>query len=149
MYHYLLSLSRDESLAEELTAETFYQAYLHIGQFRGECRIETWLCRIARNAYFKEQKKRKRHVPLESLGEAADGESLADRLSDKEKVLRVIKSLHVLKEPYKEVFSLRILGELSFREIAEVFGRTESWAKVTFYRAKEKIIRRMENEYED
>ncbi len=136
-------------MAEELTAETFYQAFLHIEQFRGECSIDTWLCKIARNAFFKEQKKRNRFVQLESLPEIADERNIFDRLSNREKILKIFKCLHILSEPYKEVFMLRLFGELSFSEIAGIFSRTESWAKVTFYRAKEKIIRKMEKEYED
>lgn len=144
VYHFLLSLCRDESLANELTAETFYQAYLHIDTFRGDCRIESWLCQIGKNALYKELRRRSRSIPLEETREQDTPDDLFELLCDKEQALHIHKALHRLKEPYREVFTLRVLGELSFREIAEVFGKSESWAKVTFYRAKSKLIKDME-----
>ncbi len=141
-----MSLCGDEHLAEELTAETFYQAYLHIGKFRGECRPETWLCQIAKNALYK-QNRRKRSVPWEQL-ENVEGVSgdVSELLYDKDQALKIHKHLHALKEPYREVFMLRVFGELSFKEIADIFGKTESWAKVTFYRAKNKLTEAVEEE---
>ena len=144
VYRFLLSLSKDASLADELTAETFYQAYLHIDTFRGDCRVETWLCQIAKNALMKELRRRKRTVPYEETRKLTAPNDIFELLADREQAMRIHASLHRLKEPYREVFSLRVLGELSFREIAEVFGRSESWAKVTFYRAKSKLIKDME-----
>ena len=144
VYRFLLSLCGNEDLAEELTSETFYQAYLHIDRFRGECRPETWLCQIAKNALYKEQKRMRRSVPWEQLGTAETGEDILERLSDKEQALKIHRGLHRLDDPYKEVFMLRVLGELRFKEIAGIFGKSESWAKVTFYRAKSKLIELME-----
>lgn len=147
VYRFLLSLCGNEDLTEELTSETFYQAYLHIDKFRGECRPETWLCQIAKNALYKEQRRTRRSVPWEQLETAQAGENMLDRLSNQEQALNIHRSLHRLSEPYKEVFMLRVFGELRFKEIADIFGKTESWAKVTFYRAKSKIIELMEEEY--
>ena len=144
VYHFLLSLCRDESLADELTAETFYQAYLHIDTFRGDCRIESWLCQIGKNALYKELRRRSRSISLEEAREQDTPDDLFELLCDKEQAMHIHKALHRLKEPYREVFTLRVLGELSFREIAEVFDKSESWAKVTFYRAKSKLIKDME-----
>ena len=144
VFRFLLSLCGDESLAEELTSETFYQAYLHIGQFRGDCKIETWLCQIAKNALYKEQKRRGRLAGQDYPESAAGGKSLFDAIADKEEALRIHKHLHHLKEPYREVFMLRVFGELSFREIADICGKSEVWAKVTFYRAKSKLMDEME-----
>lgn len=146
VYRYLLSLCADEDLAQELTAETFYQAYLHLGTFRGDCKPETWLCQIAKRALWKEQKRRRRTVSPESLAEVPAEERLLEALSDKEQALRLHRHLHALSEPYREVFMLRVLGELSFREIAAICGKTESWAKVTFYRAKNKLLEKMEDQ---
>ena len=146
VYRFLLSLCGDEDLAEELTSETFYQAYLHIDRFRGECRPETWLCQIAKNALYKEARRRRRLVPWEQLGEAAAGEDIFERLADKERSMKIYRHLHRLSEPYKEVFMLRVLGELKFKEIADIYGKSESWAKVTFYRAKGRLIELMEVE---
>lgn len=146
VYRYLLSLCGDDDLAQELTSETFYQAYLHMGKFRGDCKPETWLCQIAKRALWKEQKRRRRTVSPESLAEVPAEERLLEALSDKEQALRLHRHLHALSEPYREVFMLRVLGELSFREIAAICGKTESWAKVTFYRAKNKLLEKMEDQ---
>jgi RNA polymerase sigma-70 factor (ECF subfamily) len=143
VYRYLLSLSGDSDLAAELTSETFYQAYLHIDRFRGDCKVETWLCQIAKNAYFKEMKRRNRHS---ELTEQEDSSNFVDSLSDREQALQLHRQLHLLQEPYREVFMLRVFGELSFKEIAHVCGKGESWAKVTFYRAKDKLLSAMEEE---
>ncbi len=143
VYRYLLSLSGDGDLAAELTSETFYQAYLHIDRFRGDCKIETWLCQIAKNAYFKELKRRKRHGELK---DHADENNFVEALIDREQALRLHRQLHLLQEPYREVFMLRVFGELSFQDIANVCGKSESWAKVTFYRAKDKLLVAMEGE---
>ena len=144
VYRYLLSLCADEDLAQELTAETFYQAYLHLGTFRGDCKPETWLCQIAKRALWKEQKRRRRTVSPESLAEVPAEERLLEALSDKEQALRLHRHLHALSEPYREVFMLRVFGELRFREIADICGKTESWAKVTFYRAKNTLLEERE-----
>ena len=92
----------------------------------------------------KELRRRKRTVPYEEMRKLTAPNDIFELLADREQAMRIHASLHRLKEPYREVFSLRVLGELSFREIAEVFGRSESWAKVTFYRAKSKLIKDME-----
>ena len=149
VYRFLLSLCGDAGLAEELTAETFCRAWLQIDRFRGECRVETWLCQIAKHALYKERRRTKGHIPWEQAEEGAYDGALLERLADKEQDLRVFHQLHRLEEPYREVFMLRVLGELKFKEIAAVCGRTESWAKVTFYRAKDKLIEGMEERYED
>lgn len=144
VYRYVLSLCRNEDLAEELTSETFYQAYLHIGKFRGDCKVETWLCQIAKNAFFKEQRRIKRTIQKGDMEERpAEMEEFA-AVDNRLQILEVHKQLHGLKEPYREVFMLRIFGELTFREIADICGKTESWAKVTFYRAKNKLMENME-----
>ena len=142
---FLLSLCGDRDLAEELTAETFYQAYLHIGRFRGECRPETWLCQIAKHALAKEQRRRRRLEPEEALADRA-AEPFWDALGDRELALQLHRRLHGLPEPYREVFMLRVFGELRFREIADICGKTESWAKVTFYRAKNKLLEEREEQ---
>ena len=144
VFRFLLSLCGDESLAEELTSETFYQAYLHIGQYRGECKIETWLCQIAKNALYKEQKRRGRMIQQDYAERVETDNTFYEAIANKEQAIQIHKHLHLLKEPYREVFMLRVFGELSFREIADVCGKSESWAKVTFYRAKNKLIEDME-----
>lgn len=136
VYKYVLSLSRDPALAEEITQETFFKALKHIDSFRGQCRLYVWLCQIAKNTYYTHLEKQNRREPEP---EAAGEDSLEDRLLTEESAFEIHKVLHHLPEPYKEVFSLRIFGQLSFRQIGELFSKTESWARVTYYRAKLKI----------
>ena len=134
VYHFLLSLCGNESLVEELTSETFYQAYLHIGQFRGDCKIETWLC----------QKRRSRFASPDTLESTVADTDFFESFANKEQALQIHRHLHALKEPYREVFMLRVFGDLGFKEIADICGKSESWAKVTFYRAKSKLVEDME-----
>lgn len=144
VYRYLLTLCRDEHLAEELTQETFYRAYLNVKNFQGKCSLYTWLCQIARNILINYGKKKSNQTQELDLDNLIGVESIEKLLIEKEQALQIHKALHRLKEPYKEVFTLKIFGELKYREIAEIFGKTESWAKVTCYRAKEQILKEME-----
>ena len=136
VFRYLRSLSGDAAVAEELTAETFYRAYTHFDSFRGDCKIETWLCAIAKNAYHKHRRHSARTVGADT--------DFVERVLDREQAQQIYRHVHELGAQYKEVFLLRTLGELSFRDIADIFGKSESWAKVTYFRAKNKIIERME-----
>ena len=146
VHRFLLSLCGDVDLAQELTAETFYQAYLHIGKFRGDCKPETWLCQIAKHALYKEQKRRKRLVPQEERENTVPEEHFFEAVHSREQALAFHRQLHTLPEPSREVFMLRVFGELSFHEIADVCGKSESWAKVTFYRAKNKLLEKWEGQ---
>ena len=137
VYRYLFSLVRDPDLAEELTQETFYQAIRSIDRFDGSCKITTWLCAIAKNVL---RTHRRKHPPTEDIDElplqapSAEAEAISADAR-----LSLMRRLHALPEPYREIVYLRALGNLSFREIGELLGRTENWARVTFYRAKEKL----------
>lgn len=140
VYLFALSLCRNRQLAEEITQETFVKAVNGIDQFKGECKISVWLCQIAKHTYFKHMDKQKRlrlGDPPEKM--RGGGCSMEQGLIDKTEALRIHKLLHSLKEPYKEVFTLRVFGELPFQHIGEVFGKTESWARVTFHRARNLI----------
>lgn len=137
VYKYVLSLSRDEHTAEEITQETFFKALKSIGNFDGKCKLYVWLCQIAKNTYFTSRKQALKRNQL--VEESSYDDTLEEKLLNKETFLEVHKVLHTLEEPYKEVFSLRTFGELSFRQIGELFGKTESWARVTYHRAKIKI----------
>ena len=137
---FLRGLSRDEYLAEELTQETFYRAIKSIHTFRGDSDLRIWLCSIAKNLFFTHQQKQSRITPKETFDHYEAEEKLfVKMIEDKETALRIHKVLHDLKEPYKEIFSLRIFGELSFKEIADLFHKSEHWACVTYHRAKELI----------
>ena len=143
VYRYILSISRNEDLAEEITQETFFKALKKLDSFRGETSIRVWLCQIAKNLYLDELKKQKKLAELpEEYGDPAP--SPEDSLVSHGDAAAVHKALHRLKEPYKEVFSLRVFGELPYPMIAELFGKTESWARVTYYRAREMIRKELE-----
>lgn len=135
IYRFALALCRDPFLAEELTQETFFKALKAIDGFSGSCSLTTWLCQIAKNEYF--SYRRKNRVQTDELPiELPSGEDIEQRFADRETALAVHEALHRLHEPYKEVFSLRTFAELPFAQIGLLFGKTESWARVTYYRAK-------------
>ena len=145
VYLYLLKLCKNEHLAEELTSETFFKAMKAIDKFQGNCNINTWLVTIAKNSYYNYIKRNKLVVEVEQIFELRDDNiDIQNQMIKTETSLEIYKVLHLLEEPYKEVFSLRVLGELSFKQIAEIYGKTENWACVTFHRAKNKIKSRME-----
>ena len=135
---YILALCRDEELAAELASQAFFAALEQYPKFRGECHVRTWLCGIGRNLYYAHLRKTGRECPLEE-GLAQTAVTIEERLEDREEAMRIHKVLHSLPEPYKEVFSLRVFGQLSFAQIGEVFGKTANWACVTYHRAKSKI----------
>ena len=143
VYRYLLSLSGSESVAEELTSETFFRAMDALGRFRGECSVRVWLCQIAKNLYYSHLRREKRLVPLEACQIAEEGpEQSAEERSES---ARIQSLLHSLREPYKEVFMWRVYGEKSFRDIGALFGKTENWACVTYHRAKRMIREGLED----
>ena len=139
VYRYLLSLCSDPSLAEELAQDTFYRAIEYSGTFRGECKLSVWLCRIAKNCWLSHVRKEKHRASFDDAGEAASQGGVEESLLQKDSVVQIHKRLHALPEPYREVFSLRIFAELSFAQIGGLFGKTEVWARVTYYRAKQKL----------
>ncbi|MCR5835248.1 MAG: sigma-70 family RNA polymerase sigma factor [Lachnospiraceae bacterium] len=147
VFKYIRGLTADEHLAEEITSETFFKAFKAIDNFKGDCDVRVWLCQIAKNTLFTHANKNKRVINIEdeSVIEQTQ-EGIEHMLVNKEAAFEIHQSLHKLKEPYKEVFSLRIFGELSFKQIALLFGKSEHWACVTFHRAKEMIRREMEHE---
>ena len=147
VYRYIRSVSQDGSLAEEVTQETFFKALKKADQFRGDCDVRVWLCQIAKNTLYDHLKKKKKQLlgdeKLEEA-ESADGELLEEKLAQRSQAMEIHKVLHRLSEPYKEVFSLRTFGELNFREIGMLFGKSENWARVTYYRARVKIREELE-----
>lgn len=137
VYKYLLSMTHDEDLSEELTQETFYQAIRTIDRYDESCRISTWLCGIAKNVLITYRRKNRQHEELADWDSPQQPEQ--DELIRSEERVLLIRRIHELQEPAREVMYLRVFGELSFREIGEVLGKTENWARVTFYRGKEKL----------
>lgn len=142
VFKYLYSLCHDEHMAEELTQETFYQAVKSAKRYDGMCKVSTWLCQIAKHLWYRELDKRRRKGTSQLVEEIISNEqTLDERIAQKEEILEVFKRVHVLDDVSKEIFFLRIMGELSFREIGNIFGKNENWARVTFYRAKQKIVK--------
>lgn len=135
VYKFVLPLCQNPTLAEEITQESFFKALKSIDSFNGNCKLSTWLCKIARNTFYSYTKKHNRQVdyPLDAI---LSDENIEEQFADKEIAYAIHKVLHKLNEPYKEVFWLRIFGELSFAQIGALFEKTESWARVTYYRAK-------------
>lgn len=139
VYKFLLAQCRDPDLAEELTQETFYQAVRSIERFDGSCKLSVWLCQIAKHLWYQQLRKRQKEpVPLETAPEMSTP-SAEDGLLEREGRLALLRLVHDLPEPQREVVYLRVFGGLSFQEIGDVLGRTENWARVTFYRSKEKL----------
>lgn len=141
VYAYLLSLCRSEELAADLAQETFYKALRGIGRFQGECALNVWLCSIAKHALTDYYRRHRREAPPpEQVPDAPDADPLpGEKLEGRQTALTLHKALHALPEPYREVFWLRAYGELTFAEIGALHGKTETWARVTYYRARTKL----------
>ena len=138
IFGFVLSLCHDEALAEEVTQESFFKALKSIDKFRGDCKLSVWLCQIAKNTLNTELQKQKRYAETDE-NTLPDNETPEEMLVRKETAKELHFLLHDLAEPYKEVFWMRTFGELSFREIGEIFEKTESWARVTYHRARLKL----------
>ena len=145
VYSYLMTLCRNVHMAEDLTQETFVKA-MSAGtksSYRGESGEVTWLCTIAKNLFFDEIRKRKHSGELPE--QIASEDDVEQSVIDDDLSFRIHTALHSLEEPYKEVFSLRVFGELPYDKIGQLFGKTENWARVTYHRAKLKIQERMKS----
>ena len=141
---YLRAICHDEELAEELTEQVFFQALKALPKFRGDCDIRTWLCAMGRNAYLSHLRKNKPTEDIDELQIPDPRRSVEEKIEDNEQAMAIHRVLHDLPEPYKEVFSLRVFGQLSFEDIGSLFGRTANWACVTYHRARQKIQKEME-----
>lgn len=139
VYRYVLTLCRNEAIAEEVTQETFFKALRNIEQFNGSCKLYVWLCQIAKNTYFSLSKKQNRLASEMDMGCPDPAADLERNYLDQEAAKSLHHLLHHLNEPYKEVFTLRIFGELRFAQIGELFGKSDSWARLIFYRAKKQL----------
>lgn len=149
VYAFLLAKTADSMLAEELTQETFYQAVKSIGSFKGESSVSTWLIGIANNVlrgYFRKQKKQaEEELPKTELA-ARGGTATEDIVLRSMDTISLMQAMHRLPEPYREVLHLRLTADLSFKEIGQIMERTENWARVTYYRGKEKLLKGVEIE---
>ncbi|MGN0485596.1 MAG: RNA polymerase sigma factor [Dorea sp.] len=142
VYCFLKSLCYDDETAEELTQETFYQAVRCANKYDGTCKVSTWLCQIAKHLWYREQERRKRKgTKLLDDNLISDKKLPDEEVCIREEKMELFRKVHVLDETAKEVVLLRVTGAFSFREIGEIFGKSENWARVTFYRAKQKIMK--------
>ena len=140
VFRFLMKLCGDVSLAEELTQETFFRAYMNLSALRNEEKVAAWLCQIAKNTYFAWFNEQKRKQPISQPISENSTPDIAELFEEKELAGRAFSVLHALEEPYKEVFMLSVFGGLSLKDISAMFGKSESWARVTYYRAKQKIM---------
>ncbi len=145
VYSYAVTLSGSRQLAEEITQETFFRAIRHRREFRQEADEVTWLCTIAKNLFYDEKRREKKSVPLPEDA-VSEEKSIEQAAVDRDSSFRVHLALHALEEPYREVFELRVFGELSFREVGMIFSKTENWARVTYHRARLKLQERMKTD---
>ncbi|MCM1252181.1 MAG: sigma-70 family RNA polymerase sigma factor [Clostridium sp.] len=145
VYSYVMTLVKNAHLAEEITQEVFYKALKSRSAYAHRASELTWLCAIAKNSCIDEMRKQSRFQELD--GELPSDDNIQQAVEDENTTLQIHQILHHMEEPYKEVFQLRIFGELSFKNIGQIFGKTESWARVTYHRARIKIQERM-NHYE-
>ena len=145
VYRFARGLTQDETLAEELTQDTFFKALKFLDKFDGSKDIRAWLFTITRNAYHSYCRAHKRTISEEDLPQdLPDNVHTEERIEDEESAFAIHQFLHAMPEPYKEVFSLRVFGELPYEKIGRLFGKSSNWARVTFYRAKLQITAHME-----
>lgn len=138
VYKYLFCLTGSEDLSEELTQETFAIAVKEIKKFKGNCKVSVWLCQIAKHLWYKELKKKK-NISIEEIGDLQETETVEDFIFKKENKIKLFKDIQKLDEKSRELIYLRMVGNLDFTEIGEILGKTPNWARVNFYRAKQKI----------
>lgn len=145
VYRYLLSLTHDKDLSEELTQETFFRAMRTIGNYDGSCKLSVWLCQIAKHLWYQRLDKHSRQNQSELSDETKGEESPEISAVLRAEKTSLYRAIHSLPEPMRELVHMRLTGEFSFAEIGELLGRNENWARTTFYRAKQKIIEKMED----
>lgn len=143
IFKYLMKMTRDIALSEELTQETFFRAYMNYASLRNKEKASVWLCQIAKNTYFAWYNEQKKKESMDALETVSDNENIEDAFVQKGLSQKALLCLHELEEPYKEVFMLSVFGGFSLKDISSIFGKSESWARVTFYRAKQKLLERM------
>ncbi len=152
IYHFLLHLSHNPDLAEELTQETFYKAIQHIHQFRGECEIDVWLCQIAKNSYYMYLKHQRKHktLSMDELEKFEETElSMEEELFYEEDKIWLYNKTQELEPSLRKIVILRIVSELSFKQIAYIVNKSETYVRVNFYRFKKKLIKEGKEEKEN
>ena len=146
VFLYIRFLSNDDHIADEVTSETFFKAMRSLDRFRGDCDIRVWLCQIAKNCYYSYLKKA-RHLErlddIESLNASVQGETVEEQFLRQDEAKQIQKILHSVPDPYKEVFMWRVFAELSYKQIGQIFNKSENWACVTYHRARNMIKKRL------
>lgn len=145
---FLVSLTHDFDIAEELTQETFYKAIQKLNTYKGTAKVSVWLCQIAKNLWYNELKKKKKHISItnEQVQNLQYNKSIDEIIIEDENRRNMYNQIEKLNDNLKEIIYLRIIGELSFKEIGEIMNKTENWARVNYYRGKQKIKEENENE---
>lgn len=147
VYRYIWKLSGDEHIAEEITSETFLKVMKSIGDFRGDCDMRVWICQIAKNTYYSYLKKDHKTASVDEteLQRITDPDAfLEEQIVMQDETKQIREALHIIADPYKEVFMWRVFGELSFKEIGALYSKTDNWACVTYHRARKMIQDRLE-----
>lgn len=141
VFHYLYSICKDEQLTEDLVQETFLQAYKSLERFNGNCKISTWLCQIAKHLLYQYWNKHGKQELIPIDDKLPTENNMEQQILNRIELVDVLRDLHNLPEQMREVMYLRALGDLSYKEIGEIMGKSENWARVTFYRAKEVLLK--------
>ena len=139
--HYLYSMCGDVELVKDLTQETFLRAYESLERFDGSCKISTWLCQIAKHLLYQTYAKAGRQVIMEQDETKPAKENTEQTVLNRIELIDCLKELQKLPEQVREVMYLRVMSDLSYREIGEIMGKSENWARVNFYRAKELLLK--------
>lgn len=148
VYKYLLSITNNKEISEDLAQETFYRAILNINSFKGNSKVTTWLCEIAKNLWLNEIKhnKRLKFVNLDTIEISVIDDNIEEKVIHQEELDILYKKINLLDTMTKKVMFLRITGELSFYEIGKILNKTETWARVTYYRGKKRIKEEKEDD---
>ncbi len=149
IFLYVMTLTKDENLSQDIVSETFLKAIKGIDSFNGTCDVRVWLCQIAKNCYFSYLKKNKRYTQINNFKEESYTQDIVKKVTDEIKVKKINKIIEVMKDPHKKVFVMRFNSDLSFKKIGELFNKSENWACVTYHRAVNKIAMEMEKDNEN
>ncbi len=141
VFLYMCGLCRDEGVAEEIVQDTFVKALENLDRYDGRKDIRAWLFTIARNTYYNYC--RHKNISIDDIPETPDDVVFVEHAENEEQAMQIHMALHSLREPYKEVFNLRVFGELSFEKIGTIFGRSAGWARVTYFRAKKLLMEKL------
>jgi len=149
VYIYIYGITKNKSVAEDITQDTFLKALKNIGKFDGSKDIRAWLFTIAKNTYYTHYNRQKIFTSVEDTFNYQENIStnIVDDMIANDENIMIHQFIHLLNEPYKEVFLLRFYADFSFKKIATICGKGESWARVTYYRAKKQILQKMEGTF--